>query len=290
MISAIKIQLSKKGVHFTTAKKGYIRLLCPSCEKLRVKNWDDPELYYHPARKRGRCFRCDLRVKNEKEFLALFDLRPLGFSLNIPTEVKKEVRWPTPLPDDCVPAYQSKRAMTYLANRHMHHKHVERYGILFCRSGWYGQRLIIPVFNHRQAYCTYVSRTIEDALPETRKKYEFPPGSGISHLLFNLCFFQRQSTVWITEGPFDAFHTFPYSVATFGKHISESQINLLRIRGFQRVVLMWDWDAHATTPALWARAVQRLKKHFFVTEAKLPREDTDPTNYTLSELKDIVRG
>lgn len=287
---SVKIQLAQKGIYFTSASKNYIRMICPKCQKLQVKNWDDPEFYFSLTYKRGHCFRCDLKVKTEKEFLTLFNLRPLGFSLNVPTDTKKSIIWPTPIPEDCVPAYQSKKAKTYLGERHLGKQDIERYGILFCRGGWYGDRIIIPVFNHRKAYCTFVSRTITDTLPHDRKKYEFPRASGISHLLFNLNFFRSESVVWLVEGTFDAFHTFPYSVATFGKHISDAQINLLRMKGFRRVVLCWDYDGWHDTPDLWNNAVKRLKKYFFVTEVKLPDQGTDPTAYHLKDLQDMARG
>lgn len=285
---SVKIQLTQKGIHFTNAPKNYIRLICSKCQKLQVKNWDDPEFYFSLSNKRGHCFRCDFKVKNEKEFLALYNLSPSGFALSIPSDTKKPILWPSQLPEDCVPAFQSKKAKEYLQTRNINRHAVEQFGILFCRAGWYENRLIIPIFNHRKTYTTFVSRTIEDLKLANRKKYEFPKSNGISHLLFNLCFFNQQSTVWLVEGVFDAFHTFPYSVASFGKHISDQQIALLRMKGFTRVVLMWDWDAWQTTPDLWNMAVKRLKKFFFVSEVKLPKPNTDPTAYSLDELKMMV--
>jgi DNA primase len=286
---SVKLQLTQKGVHFTVAPKQYIRLVCPRCKQLQVKNWDDPEFYYSLTKQRGHCFRCELRVPSQKAFLALFNLSVLGGSIPRPAQEKPSILWPSPLPELCVPAYQSKRAKEYLGGRNIYRKEIERYGILFCRDGWYADRIIIPVFSHRKSYCTFVSRTINSTLPAGRKVYEFCSKSGISHLLFNLCFFRHQSTVWLTEGTFDAFHTFPYSVATFGKHISDPQINLLKLKGFTRVVLMWDWDAWATTPDLWNGVISRLKRHFFVTPVKLPHQGTDPTNYSMDELKTMVQ-
>ena len=285
---SIKLLLAEKSIHFSNASNQEIRLICPHCEKLQSKNWDDPKLYYNIIKRKGHCFRCNLDVHSEKEILTLFNITVLSkLSLDIPQE-KPAIQWPSALPESCIPAYKNPAALAYLRSRNLTIHDIKQFGILYCQEGWYIDRIIIPVFDHRKQYKTFVSRNV-GPLGLHRKKYEYPKYCGISHLLFNLHFLAGKHTIWLTEGIFDALHTFPYSVATFGKHLSDTQMNLLKMHGCLRIVLMWDNDAHSVTPDLWKKAVARLKKYFFVTEVKLPLANTDPTNYTMEDLHSLVR-
>lgn len=291
----VKILLKRHRIVYISEPHNEIRLQCPNCENLQIKNFDDPKFYYNTVKQKGHCFRCELGISTQAEFFDLFHLRGREKGLSVGIRQKHQVTekgngesWPTPLPET-IPAYKSKSASIYLQSRGLDRASIERFGILFCRSGWYANRLVVPVFNHQHKYCTFVTRTIEEQIPDDRKKYEFPRSSGISKLLYNLHFSRNKTTVWLVEGVFDAFHTFPYSVATFGKHISEKQITLLRLCGIQRVVLMWDYDAWHDTQDLWHRAITRLRKHFLVNAVQLPNPGTDPTNYSLQELVSMVR-
>jgi hypothetical protein len=106
----------------------------------------------------------------------------------------------------------------------------------------------------------------------------------ISKLVYGLGFplLRQQSSVYLVEGVFDVFHCWPRAVGTFGKHLSQAQVNVLRTVGVQEVYLLWDAESWQTTPDLWDHAVKKLSSYFLTVPVQLPH--STPTEYSMAAL------
>jgi hypothetical protein len=263
-----------------------IRLECPQCaeEGLKVAN---PRLFFNLRKKVGQCFRCGWHGKESDltQLLNLKDPRTLTYPFDDPKPTLPLKRL-CPLPAEATPAHTHPRARRYLKSRGLSVSDMQQFALLYCPRGetYWEDRIIVPVFDRRANYRTFVSRAIN---PLALKKYLYPKGSSMGSLLYNLHFQPPGATVWITEGVFDALHCFPHAVATFGKHLSEAQLVLLLMHRVSSVVLLWDAEAWQNTPELWERALSKLRKFFFTFALKLP-SDT-PTEYSLRDLEKMVQ-
>lgn len=260
-----------------------LRMACPSCSKYREKS-DIPCLSIYPNKK-WHCHHCQ-EHGSEKELLKLLEIHDIYNNGEImPAAIStKKAKYITSLPAEALPAHKNKLARSYLASRNLSIEDMKKFAFLYCKDGFYADRVIAPIFDRKGEYRTFASRSIHGSVA---KKYLYPKGTSISQLLYNLHFVKQTNKIMIVEGIFDALHCFPHAVASFGKHISDRQISSLRMHGMNTVYLVWDAEAWQETPDLWARAVQKLSEHFFTFPIKLA-QDT-PTEYKLSELKDMCR-
>lgn len=268
-----------------TAGSAEIILECPQCARLGLRT-DNSRFFFNVQKHVGHCWRCGWGG-SEKDLLDLLRIRatsPLEADLDRLDQPRR--RRPVTvsrLPEGVIPAYQHRRARHYLESRQLTKSTMQKFALLYCPDGYYRDRIIIPVCDRQGNYRTFVARAIDSSAP---KKYLFPRGSSVSRLVYNL-HFVRRSAVWLTEGVFDAIHCYPYGVATFGKHISDFQMMLLRLHHVTTVYLLWDAEAWEETPDLWQQAVRRLKSWFFVYQVKLPADT--PTEYALTSLKGLCR-
>lgn len=313
-----------------------IRLQCPDC-KVSQRKYEDFKLYFNVTKKTGFCQRCKWKGGFEQLLRAL---NASGFVNTVPSlkELKNALKGKDDgkdsamlrgrnenerssiLPKGIIPAWKHKKARRYLYKRGLGRKQIERYGIFYCPVGYFAKRIIIPVFDEAGNYKTFVAR---DITGRAEQKYLYPKGCRVGQLLYNLDSIrkERRRLVWLVEGVFDAYHVRPYGCATFGKHITNKQIDLLRESGIRKVVILWDWDAahdgashripsnshnvteHRSTNGRNSvrrksaemerrrlhsvdRAGRLLQKAGFkVGIVRLPKKETDPTNYKMKDLK-----
>lgn len=307
MERSIQEILTARHIKFISVNQSdEIRLVCPQCVEEGRKSRDF-KLYFNTRYGLGNCKRCQWSG-NRWKFYRLMrihaprrdledDAKPASsiddlkdyFDMWQSEEEKKGkgnvVMAEHSPPASSMPVISHNRASAYLKSRGLTDEDIVEFAILYCYGGYYKDHLIIPVFDHDEVYQTFIARKLP---PENgAKKYLYPKGCKISKYLYNLNFFevQARSVLWLVEGVFDAIHTFPRSVSTFGKHLSETQLNTLRSFGnYDSMVLMYDYDAWQDTDA-WHALTQRLKKYFFVGEVRLPNEGTDPTNYDIKQLE-----
>ena len=260
-----------------------VRMGCPQC----CGGEGDITLWFNIIKHNGGCFRCGTEYKTEKEFLKLFSIKSINEKIQFEETIIKKKPLMTPLPEEAMVAYKNEEATKYLQSRGLYISDIKKFAILYCPTGYYEKRVIIPIFNRMGEYRTFIARSID---PNVEKRYLFPKGGAVSSLLYNLHFVKNVSEVWLVEGPFDAIYCFPNGVATFGKHVSYRQIQLLQRHGIKSCYVCFDWDSWAVTPKLLDRTVQQLKKYFYTYVVKLPKEKTDPTNYPLQELKKLINN
>jgi hypothetical protein len=282
---------------------------CPRCQ-LAGRKFEDNKLYVNHSLNVFHCKRCDWRggtatlaefyrqvyTETGDRYATLAEPMPTFDDLYKWMEVVDEPYERSRASESLIPpgtvlAWESQLAREYLRSRNIEQSQCEHFGLLYCPEGYFGRRVLFPICDYFGEYKTFVARAID---PDAEKKYLFPKGCKTSTLLYNIHNITlrgngRHRPVWITEGVFDAIHCSPLAVATFGKHITDSQVRLLRKLGPSYVVLLWDWDAWHETPELWNKVVWTIGQHLDVYGVKLPEPNTDPTNYSLPELYKLVR-
>lgn len=129
----------------------------------------------------------------------------------------------------------------YIMDRGIFQKTAWEYGIYYCGSGKFYQRIILPVYFGGKRVAFQARATNGQA-----KKYDNPKGFPFSRVLFNYDKYDGQGEVIVVEGIFDAIRLTQEglcSMATFGKEISSDQIELLVDLGVNKIKLFYDPDA-----------------------------------------------
>ena len=146
-----------------------------------------------------------------------------------------------------------KEARRYLSSRGIGKDVAKKFGIHFCYDGEFAGRIIIPCF-YQGDLVTFVAR---DLYGHSDRKYLNPKGNKQSDFLYNYDSI-KGDTVVLVEGVFDAIHNSQVAptVASFGKSLSNRQINLLN--GFRRVIFYWDLDAYPQVEK-YNRRIQMFK-------------------------------
>ena len=191
------------------------------------------------------------------------------------------------------------RNLSYLENRGITLDVVKYFRLRYCHKGLFqykindrdcymafDRRVIIPIFDIDGKLVSFQGR---DITGEAEKKYLFPPGfASTGEHLFNAQNVHHTKRVVVGEGVFDVAATKialdqdtelrdVVPVGTFGKHVAEGQLAkfmLLKDRGIEEVVFMWDGEVKATDDAV--KAGMLLKGiGLRVRVAMLPK-DKDP--------------
>ncbi len=154
---------------------------------------------------------------------------------------------------------------------------ISEYQLGFCLSGNYQARIIFPV------YCagkkSFVARKTHEWM---NKKYKNPSGSKHSQLLYGYDLVSSQVIIFVCEGPTDVLRLRSYgwnAVCTFGKKISNVQIDLIFDLDPLEVVALFDGEAVKQNK----KAFKKLSLRFKTSYILLP-EDKDPDNISENEL------
>ena len=288
-------RLEKHGVR--------VGIPCPECDTGRKSDF---RLWWNTQKGVGTCYKCGvgfdaLKLVRALDGLSLLEgLRVLAdytqtrslslsalsrkthqfFEEGIPTE--KEVPLvEMPLPREFIQADNWHAWPPYLMKRIGSKKIIESYGIGWCPSGYYGNRMVIPVVQN--GLC--VSFVARDMTGKAEKKVLYPKGSHTSRMLFNYDRAKEFSQVILVEGVLDALRVGPRAVALFGTTLSSAQYALLAASQATEVVLMLDGDDAGRAGAQKLRS--RLRGAFALREVRLPRGD--PDDYLREVLQVMAR-
>jgi DNA primase len=139
----------------------------------------------------------------------------------------------------------------YLAERGIDENLIRYFGLTFCETNtqvgdkvyWTANRIMIPLFDHNGVPVGWQGR---DITGKSKIKYLFMPGFKGAECLFNLRSASKRYVI-ICEGAMDVFGWwragFTSVVGTFGKKISEYQLELLAAQDPDEVFVAWDGDA-----------------------------------------------
>jgi hypothetical protein len=157
--------------------------------------------------------------------------------------------------------------LPYLRKRGITEEEARNYGIGYCESGQYAQRLVFPVYEQARLVYWQARATWEAAEdlsgPHAYRKSLNPPAwpgaAGAGDVLMNLDTAKTFPRVAIVEGPIDAVHAGPSAVCTFGKKISPLQIQKLYQAGVRSIDLMWDGPSPREPHGAWPEMVRAAR-------------------------------
>ena len=177
----------------------------------------------------------------------------------------------------------------YCEQRGITQEDIKSFGLFYCDSGRYKNRLIFPVWENGRLVFFQGRAMWEEKPGETYIKSLNPPkvpgGGGAEDTLFNLDYAKFWPRVVITEGPIDAIHVGRNAVCTWGKRITDIQILKLYHSGIRAVDLMWDGPSDLEPNGAFTemiQAVPKLSGLFDVRVVFLP--EGDPGQYSRNEL------
>jgi hypothetical protein len=210
-----------------------------------------------------------------------------------------------PLPDQFIPVradHKRSDLPPYFAERGIGPKKALRYGLGWCESGYFRNRLVVPV-TRGDDVVFFVARYMKNRpplckageLPCTRcggsdahkrlKKTLYPKGAKPGRYLFNYDRARHCPTIRIVEGVLDAVHVGRSAVATFGTSLSQYQLELLMRTAAEEIVIMWDRDAIGKAREL----ATRLADLWRVRVVELP-DARDPDEHTREALREMERS
>lgn len=217
-----------------------------------------------------------------------------------------------PLPDEFIPARADHRRSDlpeYFGERGIGPKKAVRYGIGWCESGYFRNRLVVPV-TRGDDVAFFVARYMKERPPMCKggelpcprcggddkhkrlKKTLYPKGAKPGRYLFNYDRARHCDTIRIVEGALDAVHVGRSAVATFGTSLSQYQLELLMRTAAKELVIIWDRDPDAKPGKSGyekARALaDRLADLWRVRVVKLP-DERDPDEHTRESLLALER-
>jgi DNA primase len=179
----------------------------------------------------------------------------------------------------CEKVYDNK----YLIERGCNKEIIDYFNLLVASRGQYAGRIIIPIYHLDNSLVSFQAR---DYTGEAEQRYLFPYGFNSKKMLYNCHHISKNPlSIILTEGVFDAigWHKagFTSVVSTFGKHISEEQIDMLRYINPKTVYFAWD---SGTIP----EAIQMYKEYNHYFDFKfilMPSQDAD--ELLVKELDDL---
>lgn len=267
---------------------------CPSCGDSK---W---HFYFNADKEVGHCKKCgyspnrrrlvrDLDLEDETpslietlvDRLDAFD-RVLAVSGLDDSDDPDCVDIPIPLPDKMVPAWRSSDAMSYLRKRRVSLADVHLYEMSFVSKGRLHDRIVLPIRDITGSVKGYVARTIK---PDVNPKYRYPAGLQVSHFLYGEDLIRKGcEEVVVVEGPFDRIRVGKDCVASFGKNLSEAQVDKLMSFEPKSVVLMWDPDAKKE-----AENTGITLSHYFPTRIVHLPEGSDPGSLDPRTIRSLIR-
>lgn len=208
----------------------------------------------------------------------------------IPEELKK-VDWPGKM---CLLSelHAGHQAVKYLYSKNLDLSYLSsEFGVQYCYEAnqeypLAQDRLVIPIVMD-ELLVGWQCRYPDDIDWKTAHipKYYNRPNMPRRLMLYNIDNAKKYPFTVITEGPSDVWRVGPYSIATFGKHLSVNQVSKISSVWENCVIfILLDGDAWEDAQKLAVRFGPQQDK---VIPIKLP-EDKDPGGMTCEEIKTYI--
>jgi len=242
-----------------------VTMACPRCHKKRKHFL----ISINPQKKYCHCFKCGYKASwagliSQLKNISYEEAKGIvEDNFWIKPKIEKKIE-PIILPER---ELWADEAWNYLINRGLTKELIWKYDLYLTRERPYYNRIIISVY-FRGKPVSFQARAING----NRLRYLSPKNSSIGMVLYNYDEIKINEPLVISEGVFDVLNLVKHgynSVATFGKKISDSQIDLLEKKGVKEVILMYDADATSKTKDVFLK----LQGHFDVKIAPLLEGD-----------------
>ena len=185
-----------------------------------------------------------------------------------------------------------KHAITYLINRNIGIYDIFRYGMGYCDSGIYQNRIIIPSYNEEKQLNYFIAR---DIFPNSKMKYKNPPVTK-NVIIFEL-FINWKMPLILCEGVFDAIAIKRNSIPLLGKVPSRELIKAIVKNKAKDIYIALDSDARQD-----ALKLVELFNHFSINVRLIDLKEKDPSelgtetiwkkidNTPVSTFSDFIKG
>jgi DNA primase len=227
---------------------------CPFCFEDR----HDLRLYIGIDTGRGICFHCNTGFNSIKFVMAAESCgwkKAVKILSDDDDEYERFKDEAEPEPEAIFPPMvalgENPAAVEYLLDRGVYGV-ADHFKLMYCpadtvikdRTYYTNRRVIIPIHDVTGKAVSWQGRDITGRA----LRYLFPPGFEGANFLFNAWSIpNRADYLILSEGVFDAFgwwlDGFKNVVATFGKKISESQMDMIRYLKPKAIFIAWDSDA-----------------------------------------------
>jgi len=194
-----------------SSTSGWRRVNCPVCP-IRMGVIDSKKsLGFHAESGYFSCFRCNVKGR-------LYG----NYFFDSPTKKEEKVKTNIELPRGFIPLKETdssmvtKKARKYLIGRNVPPELWETIGIGVVLNGYYGGRVIVPIYRDRKLEGWVGRLYIKN---KKLKPYEYPVGMKRGDLLWNSEALQIETErpAILVEGIFDALPHYPHAVVCLGK-------------------------------------------------------------------------
>jgi DNA primase len=279
---------------------GEIYFACPFCHHHSKK------LAVNISKKMWHCWICNVRGKSLLSLFKKLDatthqlhrLKSLVSEQDIRDYKSDVAEVQLRLPPEYHPLWVPKQthayknALTYLKQRNITGIDIIRYGIGYCESGEYANRIIVPSYNSKHELNYFISRAIYD----TKYKYKNPRVSK------NIIAFENQinwklSPIVLCEGIFDAMAIRVNAIPLLGKSLSSAVLSGLIQHRVPLVYVVLDSDATTAAMDIELKLTQYgIQTKRIVLDGKDPSEagfvktwhDID-TSATTTDFKEYIQ-
>lgn len=182
-----------------------------------------------------------------------------------------------------------KRCINFLKERGFDNNDIIRYGVGYCESGEYSDRIIIPSYDKNGRLNYFIARDLYDR----GMKYKNPPVS--KNIICFEMYINWEEPIILCEGVFDAMTIKRNAIPLFGKTISKSLITKIIKKHVKKVYIVLDDDAIKDSIKMIERLLTYgIQTYFVKLKGKDPNEigfnniwniihETNPLN-----LKELV--
>ena len=271
-----------------------VRFPCPFCNSLLESKEHKYSLHVNPAKEKWFCFRCEaggslpyLVKKLGLEWSAPDVPQGVEEILTLLQEAQEPPEKDEEVPPAPVLSSLSDTALQYLQERGITDSEVQYFSI---REGAYSDnskldlsgRVVFPDYSREWKLEYWAARSFIGA----RNKYRNAPVPR-RRKVFNLRSCRNEA--WICEGPISAVvasRTLGRAVvATYGKHVTDSQIRRVVDSGIQRATILFDGDA--VLPSFTVASAFREEGIPMVRVARFQHPQDDPASVTPEELRRV---
>lgn len=244
---------------------------CPKCADYKLR------FYINVETEKGHCHNCDWNLRDAVGFVMFFESlkykQALNFIKQQPLYIDSEYdldegyrqlvyggkmkKWnlrTDPLPESAWPQFAVAlgpkihwrwennelvlKAIEYLKNRKVGDLTMGALGMHVIIYGQKLGRIAIPVYKDGKIY-SWIFRDFIGNSPKVIND----KGAHQRYLLYNWDYASKKDVIVVVEGVFDAIRVGSSAVASFGKKLSDNQLDLLARGNFKRIIMLYDADA-----------------------------------------------
>jgi len=297
---SIQRSAEEQGIKGPTPSGEY-HIQCPFCITVVGKEDVKWKLAVNAGKKVFHCHRCNTSGRGDFKWL---ESTPQSRDIEAKQAPPEPLRLPEFIPLLGYPGEEGRGRVplslvpytNYLRSRNITGEAIAQANLGACLSGRYAGRVIVPHPTNNYPigsdWAGFAARAIHDVMSP---RYLYPKGMKKADLIWGTWITRRTvnlNRVYVVEGVFDALRLFPCAVATYGKNISETQLELLAGLSVlcDELVIAFDGDAWQegmlAAMRIQMRGDDRIQRKVLYT--RLPPK-TDPGSLGLREVEKYIQ-